>query len=82
MDIKITEKVAKHSVLRTMACTLEEYDYNKLRKLYEAYNLQLTPIEKNARIWHEEKAVKGDQPRRYSYNKIIINPERWAGANS
>ncbi len=78
MDTKITENIARNRVLQTMACTLKDYDYNELRKLYETYRLHVTPIEKNARMWLEKQVVKGEQPRRYSYNKISINPERWA----
>ena len=78
METKTIEQVAKHSVLLTIACTLKEYDYKELRKLYEAFQLHLTPIESNARIWLKQEAVKGEQPRRYGYGKISINPERWA----
>ncbi len=77
MDTKKTENVAKHCVVQTMACTLKEYDYKELRKLYEAYQLPVTPIESNARIWLKQQVVTGEQPRRYGYGKISINLERW-----
>ena len=78
MNTKITENVAKHRVLQTMAFTLKEYNYKELRKVYEAYQMHVTPIESNARTWLEQQIVKGEKPYRYSYNKIRINPERWA----
>ena len=78
METEITENVAKHSVVQVMACTLKEYDYVGLKKLYEAFHLRVTPIENNARIWLEQQVVKGEQPRRYGYYRISINPERWA----
>ena len=78
MNTKITDNVAKHRVLQTMAFTLKEYNYKELRKVYEAYKMHVTPIESNARIWLEQQVVKGEKPYRYSNNKISINPERWA----
>ena len=78
METKISDNVVKHSVVQVMACTLKEYDYVGLRKLYEAFHLRVTPIENNARIWLEQQVVKGEQPRRYGYYRISINPERWA----
>ncbi|MBR6980153.1 MAG: hypothetical protein IKH88_10010 [Prevotella sp.] len=77
MDTKKTENVAKRCVVQTMACTLKEYDYKELRKLYEAYQLPVTPIESNARIWLKQQVVTGELPRRYGYGKISINLERW-----
>jgi superfamily II DNA or RNA helicase len=71
--------ILNHSVLQTLACTLIEYDYRSLRKLYEAYMLHVTPIESTARTWIDEKLVLGALPRRNSYyNKVCINPARWA----
>ena len=71
--------ILNHSVLQTLACTLKEYEYRGLRTLYEAYLLHVTPIENTARIWIDEKLVLGDLPRRISYyNKVCINPARWA----
>lgn len=71
--------ILNHSVLQTLACTLKEYDYRGLRTLYEAYQLHVTPIESTARTWIDEKLVLGDVPRRTSYyNKVCINPARWA----
>jgi superfamily II DNA or RNA helicase len=78
MDKEKTQKVANHSVLQTMACTLKRYGYSELRMLYTAYQLHVTPIESNARIWLEQQVVKGELPRRYTNNLISINPERWA----
>ena len=78
MEPTIPPKVASHKVLQTMACTLNEYDYSGIRKLYELYRLALTPIESNARTWLNQDAVKGEPIYRYSYRKISINPERWA----
>lgn len=71
--------ILNHSVLQTLACTLEKYDYRELRTLYETYQLPVTPIESTARTWIDEKLVLGDLSRRYSYyNKVCINPARWA----
>ena len=72
MNTKITDNVAKHRVLQTMAFTLKEYNYKELRKVYEAYKMHVTPIESNARIWLEQQVVKGEKPYRYSNNKISI----------
>lgn len=73
------KNILNHSVLQTLACTLKEYDYRGLRKLYEAYMLHVTPIESTARTWIDEKLALGELPRRSSYyNKVCINPVRWA----
>ena len=41
--------------------------------------LHVTPIESTARTWIDEKLVLGELPRRSSYyNKVCINPARWA----
>ena len=71
--------ILNHSVLQTLACTLKEYDYRGLRSLYEAYRLHVTPIESTARTWIDENLVLGELPRRMNYyNKVCINPARWA----
>ena len=75
----MSQDTFQHSVLQTMACTLKEYDYRELRKLYEAYVLHVTPIESNARRWVDEGIVTGEVPRRSSYyNKVAISPKYWA----
>jgi len=73
------DSIASHVILQTMACTLTEYDYSELRKLYEIYKLPVTPIESTARNWLGAGAVSGEMPRRYShYSKVKINPAVWA----
>ncbi len=78
MSTTITDSLTSHSVLRTMACTLKEYEYRDLRDLYEAYCLHVTPIESNARSWLEAKVVNGELPRRHYDRKLSINPAAWA----
>lgn len=77
--MKEEKSIINHTVLQTMACTLKEYDYRMLRRLYEAYRLHVTPIESNARRWVDEGIVEGEVPRRNSYyNKVLISPKYWA----
>ena len=74
-----TKDGLQHVALQTMACTLHGYDYSELRRLYESYNLRVTPIENNAKTWLEEGVVLGEKLSRYSHScKVRINPKRWA----
>jgi len=74
----IPDVTLRHRVLQTMACTLKDYDYKALRKLYEAYQLLVSPIENTTRKWLDEEAVVGELPRRSSYQKYVrVNPACW-----
>ena len=73
-----TKDGLQHVVLQTMACTLHGYNYNEIRKIYESYNLRVTPIEKNAKTWLEEGWALGDKLSRYTgSSKVRINLELW-----
>ncbi len=79
MKAKKTDNTLSHSILQTMACTLIEYDYRELRKVYEVYQLHVTPIESNAHKWLDERIVEGDPIHRFNYyNKVAISPLAWA----
>ena len=76
---KEAEAGLRHVALQIMACTMAEYDYKKLRAIYENFHLHVTPIESNAKKWMEDGIVKGTLPHRYGYREgISIAPSRWA----
>ena len=74
---KNTNNISSNRALRIMACTMEKYNYNELRFMYEKLSLRLTPIENDARIWREQGILTGGRPRRYSYENASVNPKSW-----
>ena len=68
-----------HVALQLMACTLQAYNYDELRKIYEDHQLHVTPITSNAKEWLAEQVAKGDVPRRYyRSDRMSLNLARWA----
>lgn len=60
-----------------MAFTMEKYNYNELRFMYDKLSLRLTPIENDVRNWLEQGILTGGRPRRYSYEKASVKPKSW-----
>jgi superfamily II DNA or RNA helicase len=68
-----------HVALQLMACTLQDYIYDELRKIYEDHQLHVTPIISDAKEWLAQEVAKGDMPRRhYRSYSMRLNPARWA----
>ena len=67
-----------HPALQAMACTLGDYDYRELRKVYEQLYLPVTPIEKNSEKWIDEGVLLGEKLGRYSWDrKVRVAPQKW-----
>lgn len=66
-------------VLKAMACTMGEYNFDTMRTLFGRLFLRITPLESKASDWIKEGVLVGDVPRRYdSTRRIHINPAQWA----
>ena len=65
-------------VLKAMACTLGEYNFDLMRALFGRLFLRITPLESKLADWIKEGVLVGDVPRRYDASRRVhINPARW-----
>ena len=79
MKNQIDYSVDYSQVLKAMACTLGDYNFDLMRALFGRLFLRLKPLEDKVADWIKEGVLVGDLPRRYdAARRVHINPARWA----
>lgn len=79
MKNQIDYSVDYSQVLKAMACTMADYNFDSMRALFGRLFLRITPLESKVTDWIKEGVLVGDVPRRYdSTRRARINPARWA----